>query len=48
MLANSRTASVNGRTMKVEENSIGVIRSTARFGTPAGRAMSLKYGPTPC
>src|SRR5215211_5780571 len=47
MFANSRTASVNGRKIRVEASSIGVISTYIGFGTPGGKAISLKYGPMP-
>ncbi|CAB4941363.1 unannotated protein [freshwater metagenome] len=43
MLANRRTASENGRTMKVDSSSIGMTSGNSAFGTPGGATEFQKY-----
>ena len=45
MLAKSRTASENGRTRKVDRNSIGVTRTYRALGTPGGKSVELDVAP---
>ncbi len=41
MLANSRTARVNGRTRSVDRNSMGTTRMSSDLGTPGGISTDL-------